>query len=100
MHLPAWIALHTLFFVKTLYFTWLHQTLGLCVKGVPFVNKRYSLTSPYRHLYDTDTSLIYYGPFVWSQKSQKSYIPYLYNTDAPVKRTVGSGNFGVRIKEV
>ena len=53
----------------------------------------------------TDTSIIrtplYYGQFVWSQKSQKSYIPYLYNTDTPVKRTLGSQcPFGVRIKEV
>ena len=32
---PAWIALHTLFFVKTLYFTWVYQTLGLrLVAGV------------------------------------------------------------------
>ena len=28
--------------------------------------------------------------FVWSQKCQKSYIPYLYNTDTSVKRTLGS----------
>ena len=60
------------------------------MKGVPFVNKRYSLTSPYGHLYNMDTSLIYYGQFVWSQKSQKSCIPYLYNTDTSVKRTLGS----------
>ena len=60
------------------------------MKRVPFVNKRYSLTSPYGHLYNTDTSLIYYGQFVWSQKSQKSCIPYLYNTDTSVKRTLGS----------
>ena len=42
----------------------------------------------------TDTSIIrtplYYGQFVWSQKSQKSYIPYLYNTDTSVKRTLSS----------
>ena len=42
----------------------------------------------------TDTSIIrtplYYGQFVWSQKCQKSYIPYLYNTDTSVNRTVGS----------
>ena len=24
----------------------------------------------------------HYGQFVWSQKCQKSYIPYLYNTDS------------------
>ena len=49
---------------------------------------------PYRHLSITDTSLLrtplYYGLFVWSQKCQKSYIPYLYNTDTSVKRTLGS----------
>ena len=33
---------------------------------------------------------LYYGQFVWSQKSQKSYIPYLYNTDTSIKRTIGS----------
>ena len=42
----------------------------------------------------TDTSIIrtplYYGQFVWSQRCQKSYIPYLYNTDTSVKRTLGS----------
>ena len=31
-----------------------------------------------------------YGRFVWSQKCQKSYIHYLYNTDTSVKRTLGS----------
>ena len=33
---------------------------------------------------------LYYGQFVWCQKYQKSYIPYLYNTDTSVKRTLGS----------
>ena len=33
---------------------------------------------------------LYYGQFVWSQKCQKSYIPYLYNTDTSVKRTLCS----------
>ena len=41
-----------------------------------------------------DTSIIqtplYYGQFVWSQKCQNSYIPYLYNTDTSVKWTLGS----------
>ena len=41
-----------------------------------------------------DTSIIrkplYYGQFVWSQKCQKSYIPYLYNTDTSVNWTLGS----------
>ena len=50
--------------------------------------KRYSLTSPYGNLYNTTP--LYYGQFVWSQKCQKSYIPYLYNTDTSVKRTLGS----------
>ena len=42
----------------------------------------------------TDTSIIrtplYYGQFVLSQKCQKSYIPYLYNTATSVKRTLSS----------
>ena len=33
---------------------------------------------------------LYYGQFVWSQKCQKPYIPYLYNTDTTVKRTLSS----------
>ena len=33
---------------------------------------------------------LYYGQFVWSQKCQNSYIPYLYSTDTSVKRTLGS----------
>ena len=33
---------------------------------------------------------LYYGQFIWSQKCQKSYIPYLYNMDTSVKRTLGS----------
>ena len=41
-----------------------------------------------------DTSIIrtplYYGQFVWSQKCQKSYIPYLYYTDTSVKGTLDS----------
>ena len=36
---------------------------------------------------------LYYGQFVWSQKCQKSYIPYLYNTDTSVKRTLSSVPF-------
>ena len=33
---------------------------------------------------------LYYGQFVWSQKCQKSYFPYLYNTNTSVKWTLGS----------
>ena len=33
---------------------------------------------------------LYYRQFVWSQKCQKYFIPYLYNTDTSVKRTLGS----------
>ena len=33
---------------------------------------------------------LYYAQFIWSQKSQKSYIPYLYSTDTSIKRTLGS----------
>ena len=33
----------------------------------------------------------YWHPsIIWSQKCQKSYIPYFYNTDTSVKRTLGS----------
>ena len=49
----------------------------------------YSLTSPYGHLYNTDTSLLR-TKCLASQKYQKSYIPYLYNTDTSVKRTLNS----------
>ena len=58
------------------------------MRQVQGMKRQYSVTSPYGHLYNTDTS--YYGQFVWSQKSQKSYIPYLYNTETSVKRTLGS----------
>ena len=41
-----------------------------------------------------DTSIIrtplYYRQFLWSKKCQKSYIPYLYDTDTSVKQTLGS----------
>ena len=41
-----------------------------------------------------DTSIVQtpldYGEFIWFQKCQKSHMPYLYNTDTPVKRTLGS----------
>ena len=43
----------------------------------------YSLTSIIR-------TPLHNGQFVLSQKSQKSCIPYLYNTDTSVKRTIGS----------
>ena len=33
---------------------------------------------------------LYYRQFVWSKKCQKSYIPYLYNTDTSVKWILGS----------
>ena len=33
---------------------------------------------------------LYYGQFIWSQKCQKSYFSYLYNTDTSVKLTLGS----------
>ena len=35
-------------------------------------------------------STVYYGQFIWSQKCQKSHIPYLYNMDTSVKPTLGS----------
>ena len=46
------------------------------------------LTSPYEHLYNTDNSLL--RTVRLSQKCQKSYIPYPFNTDTSVKRTLGS----------
>ena len=42
---------------------------------------------------------LYYGEFVWSQKYQKSYIPYLYKSDL-CKADTWFCPFGVRIKEV
>ena len=51
-------------------------------------NFMYSLTSPYRHLYNTDTSLLWTVCLV--PEKPKSYIPYLYNTDTSVKQTLGS----------
>ena len=45
------------------------------------------------HLIQSNLSVqtpLYYRQFVWSQKCQKSYIPYLYNTDTSVKQTLGS----------
>ena len=33
---------------------------------------------------------LYYRQFVWSQKCQKSYISYLYNTDTSARWTLGS----------
>ena len=58
------------------------------MQQVQGMKRQYSVTSPYGHLYNTDTS--YYGQFFWSQKSQKSYIPFLYNTETSVKRTLVS----------
>ena len=43
----------------------------------------YRLTSPYGHLSITDSS---FGP----RNAKKPHIPYLYNTDTSVKRTLGS----------
>ena len=43
---------------------------------------------------------LYYGRFVWSQKCQKSYIHYLYNTDTLCKGDTWFCPFGFHIKEV
>ena len=56
------------------------QIFGLIT--VPLVIN-YRLTSPYGHLSITDSS---FGP----RNAKKSHIPYLYNTDTSVKRTLGS----------
>ena len=50
--------------------------------GVEYIKSNLSFRTP-----------LYYGQFVWSQKCQKSYIPYLYNTDTSVKRTLSSVPF-------
>ena len=33
---------------------------------------------------------LYYRQFLWSKKCQKSFIPYLYDTDTSVNRMLGS----------
>ena len=58
-----------------------HALSNSALNVLSWLNK-YSLTSPYGHLY--------YRQFVWSQKCQKSYIPYLYTTNTSVKGTLGS----------
>ena len=44
------------------------------------------------HLYNTDPSIMdsSFGPRNAKNQCQKSYIPYLYNMDTSVKRTLGS----------
>ena len=42
---------------------------------------------------------LYYGQFLWSQKCQKSYIPYLFNTET-CKGDTWFCPFAVRVKEV
>ena len=48
----------------------------------------YSLTSPYGHLYNTDTSLLWTVHLV--PEMPKIIHPYPYNTDTSAKRTLGS----------
>ena len=48
----------------------------------------YCLTSPYSHLYNTNTSLLLTVCLV--PEKPKSYIPYLCSTDTSVKQTLGS----------
>ena len=52
-------------------------------------NNRYSQTSRYGHLYNTDTSLLRTVRLV-PEMPKISYIAYLYNTDTSVKWTLGS----------
>ena len=64
-------------------FQWIFQVYFFCPflfqRGNNVIQSNLSLRTP-----------LYYGQFVWSQKCQKSYIPYLYNTDTSVKRTFDS----------
>ena len=48
----------------------------------------YSLTSPYGHLYNTDTSLLWTVNLV--PEMPKIIHPYPYNTDTSAKRTLDS----------
>ena len=52
-------------------------------------NNRYSQTSRYGHLYNTDTSLLRIVRLV-PEMPKISYIAYLYNMDTSVKWTLGS----------
>ena len=54
-------------------------------------NNRYSQTSRYGHLYNTGTSLLRAVRLV-PEMPKISYIPYLYNTDTSVKRTLVIGS--------
>ena len=64
-------------------FQWIFQVYFFCSflfqRGNNVIQSNLSLRTP-----------LYYGQFVWSQKCQKSYIPYLYNTETSVKRTLSS----------
>ena len=71
---------------------WLYSEIALKFK---IKQKLYSNTLMFAFAKEIQSNLslrtpLYYGQFVWSQKCQKSYIPYLYNTDTSVKRTLGS----------
>ena len=72
--------------------------LGRCAAGLKITpcqqtmsgqNHRYSQTSRYGHLYNTDTSVIRTVRLV-PEMPKISYTAYLYNTDTSVKWTLGS----------
>ena len=92
-------------YIPCLYTT--DTSLLRTVRLVPEMPKFiHSLPLYYGHLSITDSSFgprnakihtfptsiirtsLYYGQFVWSQKCQNSYIPYLYNKDISLLRTV------------
>ena len=70
---------HLSFFIQIWMWSFLQIAFGIITTVKPLL---------------TDTSItrtpLYYGQFVLSQKCQKSYIPYLYNTATSVKRTLSS----------
>ena len=73
------------------------ELLMRMVKPAWFISQ-YSLTSPYGHLYNTDTSLLRTVRLV--PEKPKSYIPYFYNTRHLYKADTWFCPFGVRINKV
>ena len=69
--------------IETPLFQWIFQVYFFCSflfhRGNNVIQSKLSLRTPH-----------YYGQLVWFQKCPKSYIPYLYDTDTSVKRTLGS----------
>ena len=78
---PSWNAMSTLYRIQSNLFNTDTKGTEPSVRftEVSVVHSNHSLRTP-----------LYYGQFVWSQKCQKSYIPYFYTTDTSVNRTLGS----------